>query len=111
MLNAETNHNFRMNLQYLGLKAKGIPAINKTLLHGGKCTEQVDGIPYTGKVILLVNKGGLRNKILNFENKELFKNDVLPVLTKCLSGVDLKFTGKVELHYREGLLTKFNLPA
>jgi len=62
-------------------------------------------------VQLLVNKGGLRNKALKVENNELFKKDVLPVLTEYLGGVDLKFTGKVELHYREGLLTTFNLPA
>lgn len=104
-----TNNSCRANLQYVGLISAGIPAVNKKMLYGGNYTEQIDGSPFTGCVDLIVNHGGLRNKAAHSAAKELFKYDVMPVLADNFSEVDLKLTGKIQLHFREGTLQSINL--
>lgn len=104
-----TNPSFWANLQYVGLSAADVPAINQQLYPSGKATLQTDGDPYTGLTTVYVNDGGLQLRTAPAKVKALFIQEVMPVLVEAFPEVDQKYTGKIELHYREGNLTTFNL--
>ena len=97
------------DLHYVGLQALGIAALNKKTMQGGKITWPVGDTPYTGRVGLLVNCGGLTNKVVKPAVKEIFKRDVLPVLKEHFPTICRKYTGRIELHFRESRLTTFTL--
>ena len=97
------------NIEYVGLVATGAPAINKGLFRGGKYTIQIDGVPRTGQVELIVHQGGLRERTIPSKVKLLFREEIMPVLVKAIPGVDHKFIGKLNLNFNEGILTNFNL--
>ncbi len=139
IMNSETLKSLRpsswANLQYIGLIAAGVPAINMTLLHGGKYTEQIERVsvpksepveilPFNGLVPLNIHQGGLRMREIPSDKcelsekysaqllvraKKLFREDVMPILLEIFPGIDTKYSGTIELGYREGLLTNFNL--
>lgn len=98
------------NLQYVGFKTAGVLATNKSMLFSGKVTEQSYESSFSGTVKLIINQGGLSNKSAPAEVKKLFSNEILPALANSFSEVSEKYTGKIELHFREGLLANFNLP-
>ena len=81
----------------------------KELLFGGIASFQIDGKPFTGKIILTVNQGGLRNFNLPKKVKNLFKNIVRPVLVRESQGINQQFSGIIELNYGEGKLQRFDL--
>jgi hypothetical protein len=97
------------DLQYVGLQAAGIFALNKKRMSGGKFTWPLSDIPYTGQKELLINCGGASNKVLSPEVKELFKKNVLPVIAEHFPELSLKYSGRITLHFREGHLTTFTL--
>lgn len=96
-------------LQYIGLISKNIPAVIRTRLDGGKVSMQQDGNtpPFTGQAGLTITKGGLRNNEIPPEWKGTFKQEILPLLLDIedINGLDLDKSGKIILHFNEGLLT------
>jgi len=104
------NRNLWAKTQYIGLLTSGVPAIIRPTTYGNyKFSEQVDGVPFTGPVELIVGQGGLRNKMSPVWAKELFKKDVMPALAKSSKGISIDFTGKIALHFRSGMLQTINL--
>lgn len=96
-------------LQFVGLKTFGVPAVNKSLLFGGKYSFQYDGPPISGQINLSVGQGGLRNKNAPAKVKKLFKKEAMPALAELFPEVTSTFTGKLQLHFREGTLQEFTL--
>jgi len=100
---------FWANLQYVGLAVEDVPVINQKLYPSGKATLQIDGSPYTGQAELYVSCGGLLMRSATEKVKEIFKQDVMPVLVESFPEVNQKFTGKIVLHFRDGELTTFSM--
>jgi len=108
MLKSE-NSSFWSDIQYVGLIEAGAHAVSMKLTHGGRYSLQISDPPFSGQAELLVHCGGLRKQNIPAKVKELFREEIMPVLVEAFPEVIQKFSGKIVLHYREGLLTTFNL--
>lgn len=105
-----TNRSFWETLQYVGFVSENIPAVIKTRLDGGKASMQNgDAPPFTGQAVLSVTMGGLRNKEISSEVKDIFKKELFPILAEVedFTGFDENNSGRITLHFNEGLLTTF----
>ena len=105
----KNNYSCWMTLQYVGLKTAGVPAIIKNKLDGGKVSMQMGGKPLTDLVTLRVHQGGLRDRALPTNVKELFRKEIMPTLAITFPNIDQQFIGMIELNFNEGILTNFHL--
>jgi len=104
-----THSSFWEGLQYVGYKSKKLSATIKKRSDGGIASLQMDGPSLSGKAVLAVTMGGLRNQDIPADVKKFFKKKLLPVFVENFSGFDQKKSVSITLEFNDGILKNFYL--
>jgi hypothetical protein len=96
-------------LEYVGLKKVGCDVKLLRLTPSGVSAMPMNDKPFAGPVILVINQGGLQGSGLDVKDITLFREEVMPLLADNIPDVGLKFTGKIELIFRENTLQHFRV--